>query len=49
MILTIDRLMSIVVETEKNSDRGNYPAKSKAKNFDGLAVGFRPSKENFFG
>jgi hypothetical protein len=43
----IDRSMSIVVETAQNSNRANFPLKSKAKKFDGLAVGFRPSAENF--
>ena len=38
-ISKIDRLISIVVETEKNADRGKFPLKSKAKKFDGLAVG----------
>ncbi len=46
-ISKIGRLISIVVETEKNSDRGNFPLKSKTKKFDGLAVGLRPSKEIF--
>jgi hypothetical protein len=47
-ISKIDRLISIVVETEKNWDRGIFPAKSKAKKFDGLAVGVRPSDEIFY-
>jgi len=38
-ISKIDRLISIVIETEKNSDRGNFPSKSKANKFDGLVVG----------
>jgi len=43
----IDRSLSIVVETAQNPNRANFPLKSKAKNFDGLTVGFRPSAENF--
>jgi hypothetical protein len=46
-ISKIDRLISIVVETEKNADRGKFPSKSKAKKFDGSLVGFRPSEEKF--
>jgi hypothetical protein len=42
-----DRLMSIAVETERIPNRGNFPLKSKAKNFDGLTVGFRPSERYF--
>jgi hypothetical protein len=38
-ISKIDRLISIVVETEKTAHRGKFPSKSKAKKFDGLAVG----------
>ena len=40
-------LMRIVVEAAQNLDRANFPLKSKAKKFDGLTVGFRPSAENF--
>ncbi len=43
----IDQSMSIVVEAAQNSNRTNFPLKSKAKTFDGLTVGFRPSAENF--
>jgi hypothetical protein len=46
-ISKFDRLISIVVGTEKNSDRGNFPAKSKAEKFNGLAVGARPLDEIF--
>src|SRR5882724_4593435 len=42
-----DRLMSIAVETERIPNRGNFPLKSKVKNFDGLTVGFRPSERYF--
>ncbi|HEX4077568.1 MAG TPA: hypothetical protein VHX61_01665 [Rhizomicrobium sp.] len=41
----IDRSMAIVVEAAENLNRANFPLKSKAKKFDGLAVGFRPSAE----
>jgi hypothetical protein len=40
-------LISIVVEIEKDWDRANFPAKSKAKKFDGSLVGFSPSEEKF--
>jgi hypothetical protein len=40
-----DRLISIVVESEKNSGRGNFPAKSKAEKSDGLAAGLLPPEE----
>jgi hypothetical protein len=43
----IGRLIAIVIETVQNSNRANFPLKSKAKKFDGLTVGFRPSAENF--
>jgi hypothetical protein len=43
----IDRLMAIVIEAAQNLNRANFPLKSKAKKFDGLTVGFRPSAENF--
>jgi hypothetical protein len=43
----IDQSLSIVAETALNPNRANSPLKSKAKNFDGLAVGFRPSEEIF--
>ena len=43
----IDRSLAIVVEATQNSNRANFPLKSKAKKFDGLTVGFRPSSENF--
>jgi hypothetical protein len=46
-ISKFDRLISIVVGTEKNSDRGNFPAKSKAEKFNGLAVGARALDEIF--
>jgi hypothetical protein len=39
--------LAIVVEAEQNLNRANFPLKSKAENFDGLAVGFRPSEEIF--
>ena len=41
------RPVEIVVETEQVSDRGNFPSKSKAKNFDSLHVGLCPSGEIF--
>jgi hypothetical protein len=47
-ISKIDRLISIVIETEKNRDRGNFPAESKAKKFDGSLAGAISSKEVFF-
>jgi hypothetical protein len=37
-----------VLETAQNPDRANFPLKSKAKKFDGLRVGFRPSDEKFY-
>jgi hypothetical protein len=40
----IVRPLSIVVETSPNSDRANFPRKSKAENFLGLALG----KQNRF-
>jgi hypothetical protein len=43
----IGQSLSIVVETSPNSNRANFPLKSKAKKFDGLAVGFRLSEEYF--
>jgi hypothetical protein len=43
----IDRSLAIVVEAEKNWDRGSFLAKSKAKKFDGSLVGFRSSEEKF--
>jgi hypothetical protein len=43
----IDRSLAIVVEAAKNLNRAIFPLKSKAKKFDGLTVGFRPSAENF--
>jgi hypothetical protein len=43
----IDRSIAIVVEAAQNSNCVNFPLKSKAKKSDGLAVGFRPSAENF--
>jgi hypothetical protein len=36
-----------VVETALDSNRANFPLKSKAKNFDGSMVGLRPSEERF--
>jgi hypothetical protein len=39
--------MAIVVEAAQNLNRAIFPLKSKAKKFDGLTVGFRPSAENF--
>jgi hypothetical protein len=44
----IDRSLAIVVEAEQNSNRANFPLKSKAENFDGSMVGFRPSEERFY-
>jgi hypothetical protein len=41
----IDRLLAIVVEAEQNANRANFLLKSKAENFDGSMVGFRPSSE----
>jgi hypothetical protein len=38
-ILKIDRLISIVAETEIFFDRSNFPSKSKTENFDGPIVG----------
>jgi hypothetical protein len=35
-------LISIVVETDKNSDRGNFPAKSKVKKFDCFLIHVLP-------
>jgi hypothetical protein len=46
-ISKIDRLISIVVETEKNGIAENFSAKSKGKIFDGSLVGFRHSEEKF--
>jgi hypothetical protein len=46
-VAEIDQSISIVVETAQNSNRANFPLKSKAGKFDGLTVGFRPSAENF--
>jgi hypothetical protein len=43
----IDQSTAIVAGSAKNSERANFPLKSKAKDFDGLAVGFRPSEEIF--
>jgi hypothetical protein len=43
----IDRSIAIVVEDAQNRNRANFPLKSKAKKFDGLTVGFRPSAESF--
>jgi hypothetical protein len=43
----IDRLLAIAVEATQNLNRAIFPLKSRAKNFDGLTVGFRPSAENF--
>jgi hypothetical protein len=43
----IDRSIAIVVEAAQNLNRANFPLKSKAKKFDGLAVGFGPSEEIF--
>jgi hypothetical protein len=40
-------LISIVVEAEKNWERGNFHAKSEVKKFYGSLVGFRPSEEEF--
>jgi hypothetical protein len=36
-----------VVETALNSNRANFPLKSKAKNFDGLMVGFDRRQKKF--
>jgi hypothetical protein len=36
----IDRSLSIVLETAQNLNRVNSRLKSKARNFDGLMVGF---------
>jgi hypothetical protein len=44
----IDRSLSIAAETSLNSNRAIFPLKSRAKNFDGSTVGFRPSEEIFF-
>jgi hypothetical protein len=41
----IVRSLAIVVEAAKNLNRANFLLKSKAKKFDGLTVGFRPSAE----
>jgi hypothetical protein len=46
-IAEIDRSIAIVAEAAQNLNRASFPLKSKAKNFDGLAVGFRPSEEIF--
>lgn len=46
-ISKIDRLISIVFESEKNRDRRNFLAKSKAKKFDDSLVEFRRSEEKF--
>lgn len=43
----IDRSIAIVVEAAQNLNRAIFSLKSKAKKFDGLAVGFRPSEEIF--
>jgi hypothetical protein len=43
----IGRSRAIVVETAQNSNCAIFPLKSKAKKFDGLTVGFRPSAEKF--
>jgi hypothetical protein len=43
----IDQSLSIVAETALKPNRANSPLKSKAENFDGSAVGFRPSEEIF--
>lgn len=43
----IDRSIAIVVEAAQNLNCVIFPLKSKAKNFDGLVVGFRPSEEIF--
>jgi hypothetical protein len=40
-------LTAIDVEDAQNLNRAIFPLKSKAKKFDGLAVGFRPSEEIF--
>jgi hypothetical protein len=47
MARKIDRSLSIDDETALNPNRANFPLKSKAKKFDGLTVGFRPSAEKF--
>jgi hypothetical protein len=43
----IDQSLAIVVETALDSNRANFPLKSKAKNFDGSMVGLRPLEERF--
>jgi hypothetical protein len=43
--LKIDQSSPIVVETAQIPNRANSPLKSKAKNFDGSSLGFRPSRE----
>jgi hypothetical protein len=41
----IDRSLAIVVEAIENLNRAIFSLKSKARNFDGTMVGFRPSSE----
>jgi hypothetical protein len=43
----IDRSIAIVIEDAQNWNRANFSLKSKAKNFDGAMVGFRPSAKSF--
>jgi hypothetical protein len=42
----IDQSIAIVTETALNSDRANFPLKSKAENSDGLIVGSWPRSES---
>jgi hypothetical protein len=45
--MKIDQSIAIVVEPAQILNRAIFPLKSKAKKFDGLTVGFRPSAEIF--